>query len=289
MSQHNVDVIRRAVEAFNTEGPEAAGARFFADDVEFHDPPDSPSPRVASGRDAVRAQFNAFNEAWERHESEPQEIRAVGADKVLLVSIEHFTGRDGIELQATSASVFTLRDGKVVRWQTFWDRARALEAAGLANSEQNVEIVRQIFPGPLDLAALFGNADLLAATREAIEPYMEPEFETIGDPNAMPMGPSIGVEGGPRGLFAKGPDGFLDFWREWLSAWETWNLGPPEFIAVDENRVLASYEVRARSKTDQVELTIDAANLITVREGKVARLELFFNRDNALRAAGLAK
>ena len=130
MSEENVEVIRRAVEVFNSEGPEAAGERFFADDVEFHDPPDSPSPRIARGRGQVREQFNAFNEAWEKHTSEPQEIRAIGADKVLLVSTEHFVGRDGIELQAPSAAVFTLRDGKVIRWQAFWSRAGALDAAG---------------------------------------------------------------------------------------------------------------------------------------------------------------
>jgi ketosteroid isomerase-like protein len=80
----------------------------------------------------VRKQFSAFNETWEKHTSEPQEIRSVGADKVLLVSVEHFTGRDGIELQTPSASVFTLRDGKVIRWEAFWDRGRALEAAGIS-------------------------------------------------------------------------------------------------------------------------------------------------------------
>ena len=132
MSRENVEIIRSAVEAFNSEGPEAAGRTFFADDVEFHDPPDSPSPRVARGREEVRSQFNSFNETWEQHTTEPQEIRAVGADKVLLVSVEHFTGRDGIELDAPSASIFTLRDGRVIRWQTFWDKQRALEAVGLS-------------------------------------------------------------------------------------------------------------------------------------------------------------
>ena len=132
MSEENVEIIRKAVEAFNADGPEVAGQRFFADEIEFHDPPDSPSPRVARGRDAVREQFNAFNETWEKHTTELREIRAVGPDRVLLVSIEHFTGRDGIELQAPSASVFTLRGGKVIRWETFWDAERAREASGIS-------------------------------------------------------------------------------------------------------------------------------------------------------------
>jgi ketosteroid isomerase-like protein len=131
MSQENVEIVRKAAEVFNAEGPEAAGRKFFADDIEFRDPPESPSPRVARGREEVREQFTSFNEAWEEHRSEPQEIRAVGADKVLFVSIEHFTGRDGIEVRAPSAALFTLRDGKIIRWEAFWDKQQALEAAGL--------------------------------------------------------------------------------------------------------------------------------------------------------------
>jgi ketosteroid isomerase-like protein len=132
MSEENVEVIRKAAAVFNAEGPEAAARRFFAEDVEFHDPPDSPSPRVARGREAVRKQFNSFNEAWEKHRTEPQEIRAVSTDKVLLVSVEHFVGRDGIEVKAPAAAVFTLRDGKIIRWEAFWEKQRALEAAGLS-------------------------------------------------------------------------------------------------------------------------------------------------------------
>ena len=152
-----------------------------------------------------------------------------------------------------------------------------------------MKVVRQLFPGDIDMVALFDDPDLLAATRAGIEPFVEPEFETVGDPDAIPMGQNIGVEGGPPSLFAKGVDGFLNFWREWNSAWESWNLGTPEFIDVDENRVLVSYEVRARSKTDQVEVTFEAANLITLRNGKLMRLELFFSSEEARRAAGLSE
>jgi len=56
----------------------------------------------------------------------------VDADRVLLVSVEHFKGRDGIEIEAAFAGIFTLRDGKISRWQAFWDKQKALEAAGLS-------------------------------------------------------------------------------------------------------------------------------------------------------------
>ena len=73
--------------------------------------------------------FGEFDEAWVEHRSELEEIQAVGDDKVLVLSIEHFRGRDGLELSTPCGQLFTLRNDKIVRWQAFWDRESALTAA----------------------------------------------------------------------------------------------------------------------------------------------------------------
>jgi ketosteroid isomerase-like protein len=133
MSEENVEVARRAVELFNESGIHDPGLDvLFADDIEFHEPPEQPAPRVARGREEVRKLFGEFDAAWTEHKSEPREIRAVGADRVFMASVEHFKGRDGIELEASAAAVFTLRDGKIMRWEAFWNKEKALEAAGLS-------------------------------------------------------------------------------------------------------------------------------------------------------------
>ncbi len=75
--------------------------------------------------------FAAFDEAWEHHRSDPEEIRALSAEQVLLLSVERFRGRDGIEVAHPAGTIFTVRNGKVVHWQAFWDRGTDLEAAGL--------------------------------------------------------------------------------------------------------------------------------------------------------------
>jgi ketosteroid isomerase-like protein len=132
VSEENVNIVRRAVEEFNERGFEAIGAsELITDDFEFHEPPEQPAPRVARGREEARQLAVEFDAVWEEHRSEPHEIRAVGADRVFLATTEHLKGRDGIELEAPFAAVFTLRDGKIVRWQAFWDRQKALHAAGL--------------------------------------------------------------------------------------------------------------------------------------------------------------
>lgn len=127
----NVDLIREATEAFN-EGGIAGARRFFADDVEFNEPPEQPGPRSARGREAVEKLFAEFDETWTEHRSEIEELRALAGDRVLVFSVEHFRGRDGMQIAAPAGAIFTIREGQVVRWEAFWDRAHALEAAGLA-------------------------------------------------------------------------------------------------------------------------------------------------------------
>jgi len=133
MSEENIEILRRAVEAFNEGG--IAGAvtdELFADDVEFHEPPEQPAPRSARGREELRQLFGEFDAAWVEHKSEPEEFRALDDERVLVFSVERFRGRDGIAIDAPGAAIFTVRDGKIVEWQAFWDRRSALEAAGLS-------------------------------------------------------------------------------------------------------------------------------------------------------------
>jgi ketosteroid isomerase-like protein len=132
MSRENEEIVRRAVEAFNELGFAGIGTSdLVTDDFEFHEPPEQPAPRVARGRKEVQELAGEFDAAWEEHRSEPQTIKAVDADRVLLVSMEHFKGRDGIELATPFAAIFTLRDGKISRWQAYWDEQKARQAAGL--------------------------------------------------------------------------------------------------------------------------------------------------------------
>jgi ketosteroid isomerase-like protein len=133
MSEENVGIVRQAVEAFNELGFDGFSvSALVTDDVEFHEPPEQPAPRVARGREEVRELGSEFDAAWTEHKTELTEIRAVPGNRVFLTTVEHFKGRDEIELEAPFASVFTLRDGKIARWQAFWDKQKALEAAGLS-------------------------------------------------------------------------------------------------------------------------------------------------------------
>ena len=132
MSQENVEIVRRALEEFNELGFDGIGVSdLIADDFEFHEPPEQPAPRVAVGREEARRLGREFDAAWTEHTSVAEEIRAVDADRVLSVTVERFKGRHGIQVEAPLAAIFTLRDGKIIRYEAFWEKQNAFEAAGL--------------------------------------------------------------------------------------------------------------------------------------------------------------
>ena len=131
MTEENVEIVRRSVEAFNEGGLEAA-AEFAHPEIEFQEPPTQPAPRTARGHESVRETWTSFDQAWSEHRTEVKEIQELAEDEVFMSSVEHFRGRDGMEISAPCWTIYTFRDGKIVKLRPFWDRAQALEAAGLS-------------------------------------------------------------------------------------------------------------------------------------------------------------
>ena len=132
VSEEIVELVRKASEAFNEGGVEALRPFCIEEEIVFEEPPEQPAPRRAEGADEVTSLFKQFDEAWAEHRSELEEVRSVGSDRVLTLTVEHFRGRDGVEVSAPCGSIFTLRDGKIIRWQSFWDQQTALKAAGFS-------------------------------------------------------------------------------------------------------------------------------------------------------------
>jgi ketosteroid isomerase-like protein len=93
---------------------------------------DSLEPESTIGIAAMDASWRSFRESWGEFRPEPQEFRELD-DRRVLVLIQR-SGRgiaSGLELQASSAHLFEMRERKVVRFVHYWDRARALADLGL--------------------------------------------------------------------------------------------------------------------------------------------------------------
>ena len=133
MSQENVEIVRRTVEAI-LRGEWEQAAQLLDPDAEGHGTVGGLSEgTVVRGVTQFRQSFEQEDaEAWDERRLEAEEFMDAG-DRVVVLVREFRRGRgSGVELRADTAVVFEVRDGRVVRIQGYMDRAEALEAAGLS-------------------------------------------------------------------------------------------------------------------------------------------------------------
>jgi ketosteroid isomerase-like protein len=130
VSGENVEVVRRAIEAFNRRDLVAA-TRGNVPDIEVDWSRSSGvEAGIYRGRAAVSRFWNTFFEVFDRVVVTPEEL-IDHDDDVMVVDRTRMWGRDGIEVEARNAHVVTLRDGRVVRWVMYRSRQEALKAVGL--------------------------------------------------------------------------------------------------------------------------------------------------------------
>jgi len=128
MTQENVEVMRRWVEATSNGDYEAASAEVDPE-VEIDDQ-DIPE---ATGADSFYEWLARWDASWESWRIEGVELLPSGDDKVVALFRMIVTGREsGIELGRNDAVLGEFRDGRIVRLGYYNDQQQALEAAGLS-------------------------------------------------------------------------------------------------------------------------------------------------------------
>ena len=131
MSQENVEIVRRAFEAY-VHGDLDTGYSYLHPEIEFHTYANSPEAGVYHGRDAVRKYNDGLMGQFERVRVELEEILDAG-DRVVVVSTQHAVPKGGQqEIDVHIAEVWTIRDGLLAERHSYPTRAEALEAAGLS-------------------------------------------------------------------------------------------------------------------------------------------------------------
>jgi ketosteroid isomerase-like protein len=131
MSSDNVEAARRGYEALGQVGVEAFLEEFIDPDFETTTPPEmTVEPATYRGHDGLRHYFDSFYEVMDEVRFEAEEFIDAG-DRVVVPTRLVARGRDsGIEAVQQLVLVWTLRDGKALRVETFATRAEALAAAG---------------------------------------------------------------------------------------------------------------------------------------------------------------
>lgn len=130
MSQENVEVVRRAYEAFTGGGVEAA-EEFLHPEVVWEDRYDMPGASVYRGHDGFRIAVDRFYEVWAELSISAEQVIDVG-NKVVVAHRWRGRGKEGgTPIDTVDWNVLTIESGLITRRQAFSERADALEAAGL--------------------------------------------------------------------------------------------------------------------------------------------------------------
>ena len=130
MAQENVEIVRAAIDAWN-RGDWDATLKDAAPSFEFDFSRSMGPGRGVYSLDQMGQYFREITEAWQSRRLEPDEIIEAG-EQIVTPNTLYVQGRDGIKLQASSAWVWTLRDGRVAHICFYQGRREALEAVGLS-------------------------------------------------------------------------------------------------------------------------------------------------------------
>jgi ketosteroid isomerase-like protein len=132
MSQENVEIVRRVMRCFEAEDIEAALADIHPQATLDWSNSNAPDRGVYTGHAAWRAFMQARDEALGERRFDSVELLTPADDTVVLVGRVQERGRaSGIEVESRGAAVWTLREGKIVRFKIYQSSDDALKAVGL--------------------------------------------------------------------------------------------------------------------------------------------------------------
>jgi len=131
-------------------------------------------------------------------------------------------------------------------------------------SRENVEIVRRGY-------------EQFRATGEVQRDLVTPDF--VWDMSTF--------RGWPEQQTYEGADGAREFLTAWTGAWEDWTL-EVESLEDAGTKVVAVLRQTGTSKATGLAVDMRFAQVWTLREGLQARMEMYADPDEGLKAAGLA-
>jgi ketosteroid isomerase-like protein len=131
VSPEKVELVLNAYARFNAGEPRPE-LWFWHEDAEYHASAEDPDSAVHRGIDAIRRQFASWLDAYPDLRVEPIESKENGDTVFLWVRFRGHGGESGVPMEMELAHVITMRDGRATRLVEYFDRAEALEAAGIS-------------------------------------------------------------------------------------------------------------------------------------------------------------
>jgi ketosteroid isomerase-like protein len=130
MSQENVDLVKRFVDAFNERELETFAA-MTTPDFEWTTSMMAIEGEVFWGREGIDTYFKRMREVWDDFQGIAHDYRDLG-DRVLWLGRLEGRGRgSGVPVSTSLDIVFDIRGGKISRMHSYLDHDEALQEFGL--------------------------------------------------------------------------------------------------------------------------------------------------------------
>jgi|SRR5437016_3463287 len=133
MSQENVEIIRRAYDALERGDLDLLASEFYDPQIEWQTSREDPDAATHRGREAVRRYYDQWLDSFEGLHADVEEYIDAGMDRVF--TWVRWTGRgrgSGIDAEWWLAIVYTLRAGRILKAEEYFDRGEALQTLGLS-------------------------------------------------------------------------------------------------------------------------------------------------------------
>jgi ketosteroid isomerase-like protein len=154
--------------------------------------------------------------------------------------------------------------GRVRCGRTTHYRAREGYCAG-AMAERNVEIVRRVY--------------------EYVNQRRWDLMAELLDPNVAQYGTVGGLE---EGTVVHGRSEIAQLYERETDAWDQQRIEPERLIDAGDQVVVFQREYQ-RGRSSGLELVVETAAVLDLRNGRVVRIQGYMDRATALRAAGLSE
>jgi ketosteroid isomerase-like protein len=131
MSQENVEVVRRIYASW-APGSSPAESNLLHPDIEWVNPSDALEPGTRAGIEAFSSITEELYDTIGDFRMDVERLIDAGGRVVVIATMRGRGGASGVEIERRHGSVWTIRDGKAVRFQWFYQPDEALEAVGLS-------------------------------------------------------------------------------------------------------------------------------------------------------------
>ena len=138
MSQENVEIVRAFFDAYNRRDLMTLLALWRSDAEIDWSQSRGPLQGVYRGIREIEAFWKEFWSMFEAIQVETHGFTEMGSE-VVVPNTAHMHGREGIELVARSAYVYTVETRQITRLRMFQEQAKALEAVGLSEQDAHAD------------------------------------------------------------------------------------------------------------------------------------------------------